>query len=85
MTWEIDPSLPEGTVQVDSEGMHHLAADEGDLVYVCDKRWWLGGLRSAHAKLQGVHGLGETVVIASDIADAGHFLTGRRVTVEKEF
>lgn len=85
MTWEVNESLPAGTVQVDAEGMHHLAADEGDLVYVCDKRWWLGGLRSAHAKLEGKHGLGETVAIATDIAEAGHFLVGRRVTVEKEF
>ena len=26
-----------------------LAAVPGDLVYVCDRRWWLGGLRSVHA------------------------------------
>jgi len=84
-TWEIDASLPAGTVQVDAEGLHHLAADEGDLVYICDRRWWLGGLRSAHAKLQGVHGLGETVVLSTEIADAGHFLEGRLVNVEKEF
>jgi solute:Na+ symporter, SSS family len=84
-TWEIDASLPEGTVQVDAEGLHHLAADEGDLVYICDRRWWLGGLRSAHAKLQGVHGLGETVVLSTEIAATGHFLEGRMVNVEKEF
>ena len=26
-----------------------LAARSGDLIYVSDRRWWLGGLRSAHA------------------------------------
>jgi len=85
MTWEVDDSLAPGTVQVDQEGMHHLAADEGDLVYVCDKRWWLGGLRSAHGKLAGHHGLGESVRIAPDILIAAHFLDGKLVTIEKEF
>ncbi|MDA0666807.1 MAG: sodium/solute symporter [Planctomycetota bacterium] len=85
MTWEVDDTLDAGTVQVDQEGMHHLAANEGDLVYVCDKRWWLGGLRSAHGKLHGLHGLGETVRIAPDILEAAFFLEGKLVTIEKEF
>ena len=85
MTWRVDEGLAPGTVQVDEEGLQQLAADEGDLVYVCDRRWWLGGLRSAHAKLVGRHELGETVLLARDVADSGHFLDGRRVTIEKEF
>ncbi len=33
-----------------SEGLSSaLDAHEGDLLYISDKRWWLGGLRSAHA------------------------------------
>jgi SSS family solute:Na+ symporter len=31
-----------------------LAAGVGDLVYVTDKRWWFGGLRSAHARVHAV-------------------------------
>lgn len=85
LTWEVRPELPEGTVMVDQENLHQLAADEGDLVYVSDRRWWLGGLRSAHAKLEGLHGLGETVLLAQDVADNGHFLPGKMITVEKEF
>ena len=26
-----------------------LDAHKGDLLYISDKRWWLGGLRSTHA------------------------------------
>jgi len=26
-----------------------IEAKTDDLVYICDRRWWLGGLRSAHA------------------------------------
>lgn len=85
LTWEVRPELPEGTVQVDQENLHQLAAEEGDLVYISDRRWWLGGLRSAHAKLEGTHGLGETVLLSQDVSDNGHFLPGKMVTVEKEF
>lgn len=85
VTWEVNPELPEGTVQLDTETLHHMAAEDGDLVYVCDRRKWLGGLRSAHAKIDGTHGLGETVILATDVADNGHFLPGQMVTIEKEF
>lgn len=85
LRWERAPELPHGTVRVDAEALRGLAADEGDLVYVCDRRWWLGGLRSTHATVHGVHALGEVVQLAPDIADQGHFLPGRMLTVEKEF
>lgn len=85
LRWEREPDLPHGTIRIDAETMRGLAGDAGDLVYVCDKRWWLGGLRSAHAKIDGMHGLGEVVQVAPDIADQGHFLAGKLVTVEKEF
>lgn len=85
VTWEVNGALPEGTVQVDQETLHHLAAGDGDLVYVSDRRKWLGGLRSTHAKIDGIHGLGETVILAQDVADNGHFLPGKLVTIEKEF
>jgi hypothetical protein len=32
-----------------------LAAEPGDLVYVTDRRAWLGGLRSAHAVVDGIY------------------------------
>ena len=31
--------------------MEELGGKPGDLVYLTDARWWLGGLRSAHAVL----------------------------------
>jgi hypothetical protein len=40
-----------------------LAAAPGDLVYVCDRRGWLGGLRSAHAVVGAAP--------AADAADGG--------------
>ena len=31
-----------------------IAARPGDLVYITDSRWWLGGLHSAHATVEKV-------------------------------
>ncbi|MBC8329754.1 MAG: sodium/solute symporter [Planctomycetes bacterium] len=85
LRWRVEPGLPEGAVQVDAEALQGMAAGAGDLAYVCDKRWWLGGLRSAHARLHAEpHALGEVVLLAPDVFEAGHFQEGRIVIVEKE-
>jgi SSS family solute:Na+ symporter len=39
-----------GTVQLPRPAMEALAAQPGDLLYVTDARWWLGGLRSVHVR-----------------------------------
>ncbi|MDP6963763.1 MAG: sodium:solute symporter family protein [Planctomycetota bacterium] len=85
VTFELDTSLPPGAIRMDAEAMHHLAAEQGDLAYICDKRKWLGGLRSAHGHFDGVHQLGETVLLSQEIYDSGHFLAGKLIVVEKEF
>jgi len=41
-------------VRISSALAEALAATTGDLVYVSDRRGWLGGLRSAHAVVDGV-------------------------------
>ncbi|HIA38929.1 MAG TPA: hypothetical protein EYN86_05425, partial [Planctomycetes bacterium] len=85
VTYQLDTTLPSGAIRMDAEAMNHLAADQGDLAYVCDKRKWLGGLRSAHAHFDGTHQLGETVLLSQEIYDNGHFLEGKLLVVEKEF
>jgi len=85
LRWKVDPNLAEGIVVVDAESLRGLAGDEGDMVYLCDSRKWLGGLRSAHARLKGVHDLGEVVLLAKDVAEAGHFVDGKLITIEKDF
>ncbi|MCA9520642.1 MAG: hypothetical protein KC609_06710 [Myxococcales bacterium] len=51
MQLRIDPEVEIGTAQVSSADRALLAADPGDILYVSDRRWWLGGLRSTHARL----------------------------------
>ncbi|KAA3604307.1 MAG: sodium:solute symporter family protein [Planctomycetota bacterium] len=85
LAWKVNDALPPGTISVDEEAAKTLAADPGDLVYLSDRRWWLGGLRSAHAKVHGATGPKGVVEIATDVEQAGHFLRQYGLRVEKEF
>jgi SSS family solute:Na+ symporter len=49
--WDQGGAVPRVVVSVSPEDADAMRALEGDLVYVADKRWWLGGLRSLHATL----------------------------------
>jgi SSS family solute:Na+ symporter len=77
------PAYP--IVRLGRQAMKRLKADEGDLVYVGDARRYLGGLRSLHAKAGAPHDLGDTLLIAPQSFEAGNFIKGRRVRVEKFF
>ena len=85
LTVETDPTL-EGreVVQLSSEHLHTLAAEPGDLLYVCDRRWWLGGLHSIHLKATDP-GAGNTARMAPECMAAAHLKDGDRVYVEKLF
>ena len=61
-----------------------LAANPGDLLYVCDKRWWFGGLRSIHAKA-GAARDSDTLHISPGAMARGHFNPGEDVWIEKQF
>ncbi|MCX7677888.1 MAG: sodium/solute symporter [Spirochaetes bacterium] len=52
-------------IRVSKKAMEQLMAEEGDLLYVSDARWWLGGLRSVHAIAAFPHDLSDEIVILS--------------------
>lgn len=67
-----------------------LDAGEGDLVYVSDSRWWLGGLRSQHAVVGGVvpspdHEMTVTMPPPTYSAVAGDGRQGRAVLVQRQY
>ncbi|MBI2423911.1 MAG: sodium:solute symporter family protein [Candidatus Hydrogenedentes bacterium] len=59
-----------------------MNAEQGDLVYVCDRRWWLGGLRSVHGRIVSVRPDGPIRLSPGAMARA-HFSEGDAVYVEK--
>jgi SSS family solute:Na+ symporter len=85
LTVESDPALDgQEVVQLSSEHLNTLAADPGDLLYVCDRRWWLGGLHSVHLKA-AEPGSGTTARMAPEFMTAAHLKDGDQVYVEKLF
>jgi len=80
-----DESLPEEeAVLIPAEALETMAADEGDLLYVCDRRWWFGGLRSYHGRIAGVSPDGQ-YHLHPDAMKNAHFSDGEQVYGEKLF
>jgi hypothetical protein len=81
----VDDTLgdPEAAV-VPQAALDTMAAEIGDLLYVCDRRWWFGGLRSVHLRATE-RGEGDTIRIAPDAAANARFVGNDRVYAEKIF
>jgi len=74
----------EDIVSVSVADMQKMAADPGDLVYVCDKRKYLGGLKSIHSVLGKPHNENGVVYLNKGQIESGVFQKGRTLTIEKE-
>lgn len=61
-----------------------MNANPGDLVYLCDKRWWLGGLKSVHAKISAPHNDTGIVYLGDTLIKSGLFTEGKILYAEKE-
>ena len=72
----------EDATLVPQAALEAMAADVGDLIYVCDRRWWFGGLRSVHSKIAGISP-DETVHLSQVCVDTAHFKKDAVVYIEK--
>ena len=82
----IDNGIPEGCAAFSPSVMKRLSAEPGDVVYVEDARWYLGGLRSDHMKAAAPHDRDDdTVLIAQQTFEEAFFIKGNPVTVDKIF
>ena len=80
-----DQDVP-GEISVNRRVAGLLRADLGDIVYLSDSRWWLGGLRSVHAKLSDVRDDDDsTVVVARSLVSEGSLRVDRPHKIEKIF
>jgi solute:Na+ symporter, SSS family len=73
-----------GRIRLPAGVMAALAVEEGDLVYVADDRWWLGGVRSVQLPA-GPAAPGEAVLLDAASLDKGSLVGHRRVKAEKIF
>lgn len=82
----IDESIPAGTIALSRTIMDRLKANVGDMVYMEDSRWYLGGLRSMHVKAHDPHNhVEDKVAMSKKTWEDAMFLEGKPVTLEKIF
>jgi SSS family solute:Na+ symporter len=79
----VDASI-EGVIRLPASVMEALTVDEGDLVYIADDRWYLGGIRSVQLPA-GPPAEGEEIVVGPDAVDKGSLLPNERFRAEKIF
>ena len=86
LDYKIDNSVGKQQIQLAPSVMERLKANDGDLIYISDSRWWLGGLRSDHVKAFNNPALSDNeVAFSEDTKTMAYFLDGKQVTLEKIF
>ncbi|MCX7958420.1 MAG: sodium:solute symporter family protein, partial [Deltaproteobacteria bacterium] len=71
-------------VHLSPAAMERLKAEAGDILYISDSRWWLGGLKSIHLTAGNPHSQDDDIIIISEENAGRGNLSGKRtVTVEK--
>ena len=81
--WEISDS-DENVIKFSKNDMGRMKAEVGDLVYLCDNRKWLGGLKSIHSVYGNPHDADGVVIITNEQQQSGLFDKGRKLFGEKE-
>ena len=65
------------------EVLEELHVEPGEMVYATDARWWLGGFRSLHAKVDSTLGRDGELVISPKTVRRGNLRVRRPVVVER--
>ncbi len=87
LAFQIDESLEGDQIALSQEIMDELSARNGDMIYMEDSRWYLGGLRSNHVKaITNTAPLSSSLVSISTTTMKNAYLdANRKVTLEKIF
>ncbi len=72
------------SIRFSEKDMKIMKAKPGDLVYLCDNRSWLGGLKSIHSVYGEPHRQEGIVFISSKHQERGLFEIDRELNAEKE-
>ena len=69
-------------VAVHPDDLAVMAAKTGDLIYMADERWWLGGLRAAHARVGSEDGKRGVIRVPAGFVEHNSLATDRPVVLE---
>ncbi len=71
-------------INLSSDDMKKMAAEEGDIVYLCDARKYLGGLKSIHSRIGKPHDDPGIVLISKEHKLSALFQEDKILYAEKE-
>lgn len=74
----------EDTINLSKNDLAKMKAHEGDLVYLSDKRKYLGGLKSIHSRIGKPHDEDGVVYITEEHLKQGVFIEGKPLEAELE-
>jgi SSS family solute:Na+ symporter len=77
----IEADTEEGIL--DPEAMAAMKARPGDMIYVNDRRWWTGGLRSIHVKAGEPKARSGEILLSRSLIQESRLRAGEKVRVEK--
>ena len=81
---EIEVSNKEdNTVSLPKKYMNEIKGEKRDLIYISDHRWYLGGMKSTHARLGDVS-KNNKVIISQDVFDHAQFNLEKDIIIELE-
>ena len=81
---QVNDHLKRGEISLSKKNVDKMKAEPFDIVYVADRRWYLGGLRSGHFRLAGDHNQGEKVLlIAKETLDKSYLFPDKLVFAKK--
>ena len=81
---EIEVSNKEdNTVSLPKKYMNEIKGEKRDLIYISDHRWYLGGMKSTHARLGNISE-NNKVVISQDVFDHAQFNLEKDIIIELE-
>ncbi len=86
-TTNVNWRIREGTddeIFFSKDDMDRMKANPGDLVYLCDKRVWLGGLKSIHSRFGEPHNESGIVYLSTELRKSGLFDEEKVLVAEKE-
>ncbi|GIR56841.1 MAG: SSS sodium solute transporter [Candidatus Neomarinimicrobiota bacterium] len=81
--WEMS-DIDDDSIRFSKNDMLKMKAEVGDLVYLCDNRKWLGGLKSIHSVYGEPHDTDGVVMITNNQQQSGLFDQNRKLFGEKE-
>ena len=80
----IDESIDRDWIYLSPKAMETLKAKDGDIVYMSDSRWWLGGLRSHHVKAKSNSSLANSeIAMSTETYKEAYLLDGKPLVAEK--